>query len=62
MTDETAEAAPNPMMEQLAGVAAVLPAIIDRYFDTQKEKMELERMKMAAMYQQQGRPNHGEGY
>ena len=62
MADETAEAAPNPMMEQLAGVAAVLPAIVDRWFENQKEARELERMKMAAMYQQQPRQHHGEGY
>jgi hypothetical protein len=54
MADDAEPAAANPMMEQLAGMAAVLPALVDRYFENQKEARELERQKLAAMYQ--GRP------
>lgn len=66
MAESDGEPAPvNPVMEQLAGMAAVLPALVDRYFENQKEAREIEKMKIAAMYQQQQRqnptPSH-EGY
>lgn len=66
MAEGDGEPAPaNPIMEQLAGMAAVLPALVDRYFENQKEAREIEKMKIAAMYQQQQRqnptPSH-EGY
>jgi hypothetical protein len=63
MADDAEPTPTSPIVEQLAGMAAVLPAIVDRYFENQKEARELERQKLAAMYAaRQPQPNPTQSY
>lgn len=54
---EPEQMAESPALNQLAQAAALLPGIVDQWFQNQKEKRELERQKLAAMMmQRQGAP------
>jgi hypothetical protein len=44
-------------MGALGQLAGILPAIVDKWFEQQKEKNEIEKAKLMAMMQQQQRQN-----
>lgn len=47
----------SPAMGALGQLAGILPAIVDKWFEQQKEKNEIEKAKLMAMMQQQQRQN-----
>jgi len=52
----------SPAMGALSQLAGILPAIVDKWFEQQKEKNEIEKAKLMAMMQQQQRPNGQQQY
>jgi hypothetical protein len=49
---EPAQMGDSPAMGAIAQLAGVLPAIVDKWFENQKEKQEIEKAKLMHMMQQ----------
>ena len=63
MESEAAEESPgladSPAMTAISQLAGVLPAIVDKWFEQQREKNEIEKAKLMAMMQQR-QPQNGQ--
>lgn len=44
----------SPQMTAISQLAAILPAVVDKYFEQQKEKNEIEKAKLMHMMQNRG--------
>lgn len=49
--EETPGMADSPQMTAITQLAGILPGIVDRWFENQKEKQEIEKAKLMAMMQ-----------